>query len=356
MSDKIFYFRNGGFELSFKYKHIGVVLAGCLLTASLSGCSQDNIYNIFSGKNDADQKTAAEQLAEQGISTDNESLITEQNEEEFEHLSDAELTALLDKIISFHTTSDKKVEDFEELREDFNLYAKNIITSTQAEESLVKLQQTMDDSKFRLYDTDGDGVSDFMEICVTNTSPLLESTDLEKKDSQYKYNAKFIVFIDKSGVVRTINPELSSVVLDSINNGVISPLEGQYAIVEARVYGSDIDSLRVATDTDAKSDSSLQQVAYLYPITIRLVGPSGTTLDGTITYMHKNYTPQTKEKSVIFIYGGSSSSTSMLDYLQRTPTSTSTSSQGKIYLEKYYKLLFPKKPGVSIVVSESSAQ
>lgn len=314
----------------------------------LSGCSAKQINNMMKGldKSGTESKSVAEQLQDQGIiDKDGNNVKKEEEDEEFIELTDVELVQLQEKLINFHIKYDKTVEDFEEFRMDFRLYAMNIIRSVTAEAQLMELQRKLDDSKFRLYDTDGDGISDFMEMMVTGTSPLRKSTDGASQDRLLKYPTQIIVFIDNTGTTRIIYPELAPLVLEAVNNGNIRPLDGQYAIINLNVMGSEVDSVRIVTEAQASITRQLTALAYVYPVTIKITGPVGTAISGDVIFMHRNYVELTQEKSTIFLVA-SSGQVSSIDSLSRTPTSSATPEGGKVYLDRTYYLVFAKKAGL----------
>lgn len=220
-------------------------------------------------------------------------------------LTDTELVQLQENLVNFHIKYDKTVEDFEEFRLDFKLYTMNIIRNANAEVQLTDLQRKLDDSKFRLYDTDGDGISDFMEMMVTGTSPLRKSNDGVNRDKLVRYPIQIIVFVDNSGATRIIYPELAPLVLEAINNGKVKPLDGQYAIINLNVMGSEIDSVRIVTEASVSITRQLTSLAYVYPITIKITGSVGTSISGDVIFMHPNYVELTQEKSTIFLVSSS---------------------------------------------------
>lgn len=292
--------------------------------------------------------------------------------EQYTDLTDEELSKLANTILAFHSTSStasivEEVQRYEELRSNMKQYAYNVVKRSNCEELITNMQDNLRLSRFKRHDNDSDGISDYYEMMVSNTSPLLNKSNSEKLDSQMKYSLAYIVYISSDGQTRTIEPEFAPTFYEAIKSGTIKPLDNQYMVINLRAYGRELDSLRLVTSSlseeveshrtayanlhtidrvadnillSAISDSSI--ITAVYPITFRITGSISTQLAGSVDIEHIDYTDVTGEPSIILTYSDSLMETSnIIDYLARTPSSTSLPPDDSIMTDTTYMLLFP---------------
>lgn len=342
---------------------------GCNIVESVKGLGEKTV-NIDDGKehnvpgydeNNIDAQIQAAQAARATTET-----------EEYVDLTDEELTELADKILTFHSTNNttsivEEVKRYEELRSNMNQYAYNVIKRSNCEELITNMQDNLRLSRFKRHDNDSDGISDYYEMMVSNTSPLLNKTDTDKLDSQSKYSLAYIVYISADGETRTIEPEFAPTFYEAIKSGTIKPLDNQYMVINLRAYGRELDSLRLVTGNfndevderwaavnnmpsmqnvadavliDAVTDTNV--VTAIYPITFRITGSISTQLAGSVDIEHIDYTDVTGEPAIFLTYSDSLMDTSnIIDFLARTPSSTSLPPDDSIMTDTTYVLLFP---------------
>lgn len=276
---------------------------------------------------------------------------SEKEKIEYKDLTDNELNQLNEKILNFHnktptTSLVEAVNRYEELQDDMNQYAYSVINRPNCEELITKMQKDLERSRFKRHDNDKDGISDYYEMMVSNTSPLADKSLGDKLDSQERYNIAFICYLSKDGKPYVIQPEFSKMFYEAIFNGNIKPLNNQYMVLNLRAYGGELDSLRfIIEDKDNKSISDLinkTKSGIVYPISFRIKGSISKQLSGTLDIEHMDYSTATNQESLILQTSDDILSTGhFIDYLARTPTSTSLPPDDSITADKTYTLIFP---------------
>ena len=317
-----------------------------LLAFNLSGC------NPFG--NNGEQQQSNLPVDEQ-IAVQKQNLSQEQTDAfQYTKLNSQQLNNLKDEIISFHNEKEKTVEQYEELRDNMKNFAYNASLSNNAEAIITDMQKSLISSRFKRQDKDGDGISDYIEMMVSGTSPLIKNSEMEDRlDSQIKYNISYVIYISQSGEKCIVEPEFAKVFYEAIRNNVIKPLDGQFAVINLRVLGSELDGVRLTINDNANDEVSslFSDSAYIYPLTFKVMGLTSSQVAGGIDIEHKDYTAITNEASVLIIHDTQSGN--CVDYLARTPTSTSLPPNNSVYINKNYTLVFPKVEGFTDTIQQA---
>ena len=331
---------------------IGSLLTGCDIsigqqTANLDDGSIDpNSVPGYSSEDNIDaQVNAAIQAREQ----------ENPKADVFKDISDKELEEFKNNILSFHDVSNNTTRDiveavtrYEDLRNNMNLYAYNVIKRPNCEQLIKEMQDALVRSRFKRHDNDNDGISDYYEMMVSGTSPLLNKSIDDKLDSHNRYNVAYIMYIDQSGNKNIIQPEFSKMFYDAIVNGNIKPLDNQYIVLNLRAYGRELDGFRLQIDDETNETiseiMSKREFGSTYPISFKITGTNfvSTQLQGDLDIEHKDYTGATKYESVLIQTGVDVIvDCNYIDYLARTPSSTSLPPDDSIAVNKTYTLVFP---------------